>query len=165
MVVADGLTPVGHQGICNHRDGVSRSAWIRSDQCNDQPLWSLFCSVKTVLRSSTCNIQVSPVLAHHARRYVGRGIVLTRLPWTKWPLIRRIHIQMHFREIIPRVGFQAAWNLFMTRRVINCHKLYPKPVNTTSFRMFGIVMIMTHKYDKQHFIDKITYCKIFETQF
>ena len=69
--------------------------------------------------------------------YVGRGIDATYLPWTKWSLFRR-HIQMHFREWIPkgRVGFQTVWNLFMTRSVINCHKLYPKPVYATSFRQF-----------------------------
>ena len=36
-----------------------------------------------------------------------------------------------------RVGFQTVWNLFMTRCVINCHKLCPKPVYTDSFRQFN----------------------------
>ena len=47
-----------------------------------------------------------------------------------------------------RVGFQTVWNLFMTRRVINCHKVCPKPVYTASFRQFKAVMVMTHKYDE-----------------
>ena len=33
-----------------------------------------------------------------------------------------------------RVGFQTVWNLFMTRRAINCHYLCPKWVYTASFR-------------------------------
>ena len=38
-----------------------------------------------------------------------------------------------------RVGFQTVWNLFMTRRVINCHKLCLKPVYTASLRQFQTV--------------------------
>ena len=50
------------------------------------------------------------------------------------------------------VGFQTVWNLLMTRRIINCHKLCPKPVYIPpvgdSFRQFRTMMIMTHKYDE-----------------
>ena len=44
-----------------------------------------------------------------------------------------------------------AWNLFMTRHVINCFKLCTKQVYATSFRQFQnvrIIMLMTHKYHK-----------------
>ena len=93
-------------------------------------VWS---AVSRLFRARPRATHSSLVLANHTRRYMGRGINLTHISLDKIAAISqntRRHIQMRFHEWIPkgRVGFQSVWNLFMTRSVINCHKLYFKPV-------------------------------------
>ena len=76
---------------------------------------SVICSVVPRLFHARPSATYSSlVLANHTRSYVGRRIHLTHLPWTtKWLL----------ESPRARSGFRV-WNLFMTRRVIKCHKLY-----------------------------------------
>ena len=146
MVVADGLAPIWRQGIHNHRNGIARLVCIRIEQRNDLPKWSLFCSVRTVPCSSTRDIQQSLVLGNRARMYVGRG---QNAHYFAKYIFKRIFINEFPKG---RVGFQTVRNLFMTRRVINCHKLYTKPVFLHHFQTvsecFISMVITTLKYDK-----------------
>ena len=135
MVIADGLASIWHQGICNHHDGVARSLCIRSAQLNDLSKWSLFCGVyldySMLVRArhtaGSCASQPRAKVCGPWNRFIS--------PWQNGRYFAENIFKCIFVNAFSRAGL-AVWNVFMTRRVINCHKLCPKQVYNASFRQF-----------------------------
>ena len=102
---------------------------------NDLSKWSLFCGVyldySMLVRArhtaGSCASQPRAKVCGPWNRFIS--------PWQNGRYFAENIFKCIFVNAFSRAGL-AVWNVFMTRRVINCHKLCPKQVYNASFRQF-----------------------------